>query len=324
VRWIGRRLGLYALAAWVSLTLGFALPRLLPGDPAAALLARLGGRAGPEATAALRAALGQTDAPIVTQYVRWLAGIAHGDFGVSVTQYPTPVATLVGNALGWTVLLAGVSVVISFTLGATLGLLAAWRGGWLDAVAGPALTLLGAFPYFWLAMGALHLFGFTLGWFPLRHAWDDAIAPGWTPAFIGSVVRHAALPALTLVAASTGGWMLGMRNTLLGVLGADHVTLARVRGLSSARVLLAYAGRNALLPNLASFGMALGFVVSGALLTEVVFSYPGQGYLLVQAVRGQDYPLLQGLFLAITGAVLLANAVVDVVTLWADPRTRVG
>lgn len=322
MRWLLRRLGLYAVAAWAAFTLAFALPRLVPGDPAAALVARLQGKASPEAIVALREALGVTDAPLHHQYVDYLQALAQGDLGVSVSRFPTPVADLIGSALGWTVLLAGVSVVISFALGAVLGLAAAWRGGALDTVVGPALTLLGAFPYFWLAMVALQVFGFALGWFPLRHAWDTSIDPGWTPEFLWGVVRHAALPALTLVAASVGGWMLGFRNTARAVLSADHVLLARARGLPLPRVLSAYVLRNALLPHLTGFGMALGFVVSGALLTEVVFSYPGQGWLLVQAVRAQDYPLLQGLVLAITLAVLSANALVDVITLAVDPRTR--
>jgi peptide/nickel transport system permease protein len=320
--WLARRLGLYAVAAWAAITLGFALPRMVPGDPAAALLARLQGKAGPEAIAALRAGLGVSDAPLPRQYLDYLVALAHGDLGLSVSRFPTPVSALIGDALGWTVLLAGVSVTISFTLGAALGLAAAWRGGWLDTVVGPALMLLGAFPYFWLAMVALHVFGFGLGWFPLRHAWDTSIAPAPTFEFGWGVVRHAALPALTLVAASVGGWMLGMRNSAQAVLATDQVLLARARGLPTARVLSAYVLRNAMLPHLTGFGMALGFVVSGALLTEVVFSYPGEGWLLVQAVRAQDYPLLQGLVLAITLAVLFANAIVDLLTLAVDPRTR--
>jgi peptide/nickel transport system permease protein len=320
--WLARRLGLYAVAAWAALTLGFALPRMVPGDPAAALLARLQGKAGPEAIAALRAALGVSDAPLVEQYGAYLLALTRGDLGVSVSRFPTPVAELIGGALGWTLLLAGVSVAISFVLGSALGLAAAWRGGVLDTVVGPALTLLGAFPYFWLAMGALHVFGFGLGWFPLRHAWDTSVAPAPTLEFGWGVVRHAALPALTLVGASVGGWMLGMRTSARSILATDQVLLARARGLPTARVVSAYVLRNAVLPHLTGFGMALGFVVSGALLTEVVFSYPGEGWLLVQAVRAQDYPLLQGLVLAITLAVLAANALVDVLTLLVDPRTR--
>lgn len=320
--WLARRLGLYAVAAWAAVTLGFALPRLVPGDPAAALVARLQGQASPEAIEALRAALGVSDAPAWRQYVDWVGNLFQGDLGVSVSRYPTPVADLIGDALGWTLLLAGVSVVISFALGAVLGLVAAWRGGWVDTVVGPFLALLGAFPYFWLAMAALQLFGFGLGWFPLRHAWDTSNPDAGTVAYVWGVARHAALPALTLVAASVGGWMLGVRGSARSVMGSEQVLLARARGLPTRRLLSAYVLRNAILPHLTGFGMALGFVVSGALLTEVVFSYPGEGWLLVQAVRAQDWPLLQGLVLAITLAVLGANVLVDLLTLLVDPRTR--
>jgi len=171
-------------------------------------------------------------------------------------------------------------------------------------------------------MAALYALGFTLRWFPLGHAYSDEVTPGWTPAFALDVMRHAALPMATLVLATLGGWLLSMRNTMIAVLGSDAVNLARAKGLPPARVALRYAARNALLPSVTGFGMALGFVLGGALLTEIVFSYPGQGYLLVQAVRNQDYPLMQGIFLVITLAVLGANWVVDLIILWLDPRTR--
>lgn len=323
MKWFARRMGLYAIAAWTSLTLAFALPRMMPGDPAAALVARLQGKASPEAVDALREALGVSDAPLWKQYFAWLADLFRGDMGTSVAWFPAPVTEVIGTGLVWTAGLTGIAVVISFVLGTGLGIYAAWkRGGWADTILPPLLTLLGAFPYFWLAMAALFTLGFSAGWFPLRHAYDDAIMPGFTWEFVRSVVAHGTLPALTIVVATVGGWLLGMRNTMLGVLGDDHVTLARARGLARSRVILQYAARNAILPNLTGFGMALGLVVSGALLTEVVFSYPGEGYLLVQAVRAKDYPLLQGLFLAITLSVLGANALVDAVTLWIDPRTR--
>jgi peptide/nickel transport system permease protein len=184
------------------------------------------------------------------------------------------------------------------------------------------LVFLGAFPYFWLAMVALYVFGFTLGWFPLGHAYGDDLTPGFTPVFLADVLSHAALPVATVVIVTLGGWLLSMRNTMISVLSSDYVNLARARGLAPGKVVLRYAARNALLPSVTGFGMALGYVLGGSLLTEIVFSYPGQGYLLVQAVRNQDYPLMQGIFLVITLAVLGANWLVDLVYLWLDPRTR--
>jgi peptide/nickel transport system permease protein len=325
VKYVLRRLGFYALAAWVSITLAFFIPRMMPGDPAERMFARFRGKLTPQALADLKAAFGFTDGGIFEQYFSYLGHVLTGDLGISVKYYPATVGSVIGTALLWTVLLAGIAVVISFTAGTLLGVLAAWkRGGWLDTILPPALILLGAFPYFWLAMALLFVFGFQANWFPLRHAYDDQLDPGWSLEFFVSVVQHAILPAGTIVIATMGAWLLDMRNTMMTVLGEDYIKLAVAKGLSRRRVMLRYAARNALLPNVTSFGMALGFVVSGSILTEIVFSYPGQGYLLLQAVQSQDYPLMQGLFLTITIAVLGANLLVDVAYAWLDPRTRRG
>lgn len=323
MRFILRRLGFYLLAAWAALTLNFFLPRLMPGDPAAALFARFQGQLSPEALKALRETFGLTEQPLIGQYFTYLAHVLKGDFGISVAYFPAPVSEVIGSGLVWTIFLAGTAVVISFVIGTLLGVAAAWwRRGWLDNFLPSAFIFLGAFPYFWLAMVALYVLGFTLGWFPLGHAYGDDLTPGLSAAFVGDVVRHAVLPIGTIVLVTLGGWLLSMRNTMIAVLGSDYVNLARAKGLSPTRVALRYAARNALLPSVTGFGMALGFVLGGALLTEIVFSYPGQGYLLVQAVRNQDYPLMQGIFLVITLAVLGANLLVDFIYLWLDPRTR--
>lgn len=321
--WLARRLGFYVIAAWASLTLNFAIPRLAPGDPAAAMMARFKGQLDPRAIDALREAFGFTAAPLWKQYLSYLSHVLRGDLGISIAYFPARVATVIGTGLLWTLFLTGFAVIISFAVGSLLGILGAWwRGGWLDSVLPPLLVFLGAFPYFWLAMLGLYLLGFELGWFPLRHAYDDTLAPAATLAFARSIAEHAVLPASAIVMATLAGWMLGMRNTMIGVLREDYITLAVAKGLHPGRVMMQYAARNALLPNVTSFGMALGFVVSGSLLTEIVFSYPGQGYLLIQAVRGQDYPLMQGLFLTITLAVLGATFLVDLLYVALDPRTR--
>jgi peptide/nickel transport system permease protein len=323
MKYLLRRFALYAVAAWASLTLNFFLPRLLPGDPASAMFARLRGQLSPEAMTSLRAAFGLTDQNLWAQYTGYLRHTLSGDLGVSVAYFPQPVSEVIRDGLGWTLLLAGCALILSFFVGSLLGVVAAWRrGGVFDGAASSALTVLGSFPYFWLAMLLLYVFAFKLGWFPLTHAYDDALEPGLRLGFVGSVVRHAFLPAATIVLASMGGWMLGMRNTMLGVLREDYVVFARAKGLPEWRVMFGYAARTALLPNLTGFGMAFGFVVSGSLLTEIVFSYPGQGYLLMQAVRNQDYPLLQGLLLMLTLVVLAANWLVDLLYVLLDPRIR--
>jgi peptide/nickel transport system permease protein len=323
VRHLLKNLGLYALAAWASLTLNFLIPRMMPGDPASAMFARFAGQLQPEAIDALRAAFGFTNEPLLQQYFTYVGHIFQGDLGLSVAYFPATVTEVIATGLGWTILLSGVAVIISFGLGSLLGVIATWRrGGWLDSTLPPLLSFLGAFPYFWLAMVLLYGLGFTLGAFPLRHAYSDMIAPSMSGEFFLSVAEHMVLPATSIVIATLGGWMLGMRSTMVGVLAEDYISLANAKGLSQSRIMFHYAARNALLPNITGFGMALGFVLSGSLLTEIVFSYPGQGYLLIQAVRNQDYPLMQGIFLTITMAVLGANLLVDILYVWLDPRTR--
>ncbi len=323
MKYVLRRLGFYLVAAWVSLTLNFLIPRLMPGDPATALMARFRGQISPEALDALRAAFGSTDAPLHMQYLSYIGHLLTGELGASIAHFPAPVTDVIAAGLFWTVYLAGGAVVVSFCLGTALGVLAAWkRGGRLDQVLPPMLVFLGAFPYFWLAMLGLLLFGYWLDWLPLRHAYDDTLAPSFSWEFAASVVEHSILPGAAIVLATLGGWMLNMRNTMVGVLGEDFIVMARAKGLSRRRVMFAYAARNALLPNVTGFGMALGFVLSGSMLTEIVFSYPGVGYLLLEAVHSQDYPLLQGLFLCVTFSVLAANWLVDIVYVLLDPRAR--
>lgn len=318
-----RQILLYLLAAWVSLTLNFILPRLAPGDPAATMFARYKGQLQPEALDALRETFGFTNEPLYRQYFTYLKHLATGDFGVSVTYFPAKVSNVIGTGLGWTALLAGTSVVIAFVLGSLLGIFAAWRRNTaVDSILPTIFVFLGAFPYFWLAMALLYGLGFTLDLFPLRHAYEDNLHPAWNFTFIASVAEHLILPATSIVIASIGGWMLGMRGSMMTVMAEEYITLARAKGLSSLRIMFRYAARNALLPNITGFGMAIGFVLGGSLLTEVVFSYPGQGYLLVQAVRNQDYPLMQGIFLTITLAVLAANFLVDLLHYALDPRMR--
>ena len=323
IQYLTRRLGFYFIAAWAALTLNFFIPRLMPGDPAAIIFARFRGKLTPEAMIALRETFGLTDGPLLLQYFSYIKSMFKGDLGVSIAYFPEPVANIISTGLLWTIFLAGTSLVISFIIGTLLGAIISWkRGGRLDSFLPPSLAFIGAFPYFWLAMLSLYIFGFKLEWFPLRHAYSDDVTVGLNIPFIFSSIYHAILPATTMILVSLGGWMLSMRNTMLTTLGSDYITLARAKGLSSWVVMLKYAARNAILPNFTGFGMALGFVLSGALLTEIIFSYPGQGYLLLQAVRSQDFPLMQGLFMTITLAVLAANWFVDIAILFLDPRTR--
>jgi len=323
VRFILRRLGFYLIAFWASITLNFLLPRFMPGDPVSRMFARTQGKMQPEQLEALRKLLGVDDRPIWEQYADYLHNIVTGNMGVSISRFPTPVTEVIASQIGWTLLLGGTALVIAAVVGNLLGILAAWRrGGAIDSALPPLLIFIGSFPYFWLAMGALYLFGVILGWSPLRHAFSDGLEPGFSWEFISDAGAHLVLPALTIVLVSVGGWMLGMRNTMIATNSEDYITMAEAKGLRPGRIMFRYAARNAMLPSVTSFGMSLGFVVGGALLTEVVFAYPGVGYQLLNAVQGLDYPLMQGLFLTITAAVLLANFLVDILYVRLDPRVR--
>jgi peptide/nickel transport system permease protein len=216
----------------------------------------------------------------------------------------------------------GLATIISFAAGTLLGIAAAWRrGSWLDNLL-PGMTFFQAAPYFFVAILMVAVFATKLGWFPQNSGYDTTLLdPGFTSPYISSVLDHAVLPALTIVVGSVAGWIIGMRNMMLTTMDEDYVLIAQAKGLSQQRV-IRYAARNAILPSVSGFSLAIGFVVSGSLLTEIVFSYPGIGYILLQAISSEDYPLLQGIFLIITFAVLAANFIADLTYAVLDPRTR--
>jgi peptide/nickel transport system permease protein len=325
MKYLLRQIGLYLTAAWATLTLNFILPRTMPGDPVTALIARMRGRLNPNQIEAIRQAYGFTNAPMIEQYFQYLGHALRGDFGISISAYPAKVTSVIATGLVWTVLLGTVTLFLSFVLGTILGVIIAWRrGGMMDSILPGLSSFLGSFPYFWLAMLALFLLAFTLKWFPLSHAYSDYVLPGWTWPYIISVAYHMILPAGTIILVSIGGWMMGMRSTMVGVLAEDYIVMAEAKGLSQRRVMFNYAMRNAILPNFTQFGMSIGFIISGQLLTEIVFSYPGLGFYLVHAVETHDYPLMQALFLMVTLAVLGANFIVDLLYVQLDPRVRVS
>jgi peptide/nickel transport system permease protein len=322
MRYLAQRLGLYLITLWAALTINFLLPRLMPGNPAIAMLAKFNGRISPNALKAIEIAFGlHLHQSLMAQYGQYLTQLIHGNLGISLTFFPTPVATVIGQALPWTIGLVGMATVISFAVGMLMGIYSAWRrGGSWDAVMPPVFTMLSSFPYFWVALAVLYVVGFKAGWFPISGAYTDGIRPGLTWPYVRDIAAHGVLPAFTIVLTSVGYWAVNMRNTMMTTLTEDYVTMARAKGLRDHVVMFGYAARNAILPNVTGFAMSLGFVVSGAILTEVVFSYPGVGYMLFQAVQQEDYPLIQGLLLMIVVAVLAANLMADLLYAVLDPR----
>jgi peptide/nickel transport system permease protein len=319
-----RRLEFFLVTLWAALTLNFILPRLMPGNPAEAMLVRFHGRASPQAVKTLEVAFGlHTDQNIFQQYFQYLGNTLTGNFGTSVSFFPSSVGQVIMLALPWTIGLVGMATVIAFVLGTVVGMLSAWRrGGFLDSILPPTLIVVSAFPYFWIGLLLLLLFSITVNWFPLGFAYEINSSINLSWAFAGEVIWHGFLPAMTIVITSIGGWILTMRNTMITTLAEDYVKMARAKGLSPVRIMFMYAGRNAILPNLVGFAMSLGFVISGAILVEIVFNYPGLGFMLLQAVNNEDFALMQALFLLITVAVLVAVLGADFLTAWLDPRTR--
>jgi peptide/nickel transport system permease protein len=322
MRVLSRRILFYALTALVAITVDFLIPRLMPGNPVEALLARLQSQVTTGTIKSLEAQFGlNTREGLWGQYVHYLNNIVHGNLGISTGYYPSTVASVIRGGLPWTLALVGIATIISFVLGTALGVLVAWRrGSWLDNML-PAMTFFQAAPYFFIAFLALDLFATRLGWFPTGQAYSLGTFPAWNVSYAGDVLSHAALPALTIVVCSAAGWIVGMRNVMVTTMDEDYVLVAHAKGLGRRRVVW-YAARNAILPSISGFSLAIGFVVSGALLTEIVFSYPGLGWILLQAVNNRDYPLLQGIFLIITFTVLAANLAADFVYVLLDPRTR--
>jgi peptide/nickel transport system permease protein len=325
VRFVVRRIGFFAVTLWAAVTTNFLIPRLMPGNPAIAMMARYRGRLNPSALHALEIAFGvnTNHQSVLSAYFSYLGNVLHGKFGTSLTFFPDPVMHDVLQALPWTLALVGMTTILAFILGTLVGLLSAWkRGGWLDSILPPIFVITSAFPYFWIALISIWLFGIKLHWLPENGGYNVTDTVGWSWTFAWDSFLHSLLPAFTILVTSIGGWILTMRNNTISVLAEDYVRMARAKGLNPWRVMWSYAGRNAILPNLTGFAMSLGFVVSGAILVEFVFNYPGVGWMFLQSVENQDYALMQALFLLIVIAVLVAILAADVATALLDPRTR--
>lgn len=317
-----RRVGFYLVAAIAAVTLDFFIPRMVPGNPVLTALAQMKS-APPQALHALELQYGVgTGQGLWGQYLHFWNMILHGDLGLSMSQGNVPVTHVIGEHFFWTVILVGMATVISFIVGTLIGTVAAWkRGSWIESLL-PVTTFLQAMPYFFLATLLVLLFSVHLQWLPAINGYDYLNSTiGWNWDFIKDALYHGILPALTIVIASLAGWIIGMRNMMVTVRDEDYVLLAEAAGLPRRRVVW-YAMRNAILPQVSSFAMALSFVVAGSVLTEIVFSYPGIGFILLSAVKSLDYSLVQGIFLVITLVVLAANFVADILYVALDPRTR--
>jgi peptide/nickel transport system permease protein len=321
-RFLGSRALFYLFTLWAAITINFFLPRFMKGDAVDQYLAR-NRNVTPEAADALRALLGiDTDKSLWQQYLDYWGLLFRGDLGVSLLHGLRPVTEVISQSLPWTVGLVGFATIVSFLIGTIGGAIIGWRRGSRSEVLIPVTTFLSTIPYFWLGLLAIALFSVNLKWFPIGKAYGVGVSPEFTPEFIGQVIHHGTLPAVTIIIASLGGWMLGIRNMMLTVLDEDYITVAQAKGMPNSRVLWRYAARNAVLPQIQSFALSIGFIVGGTIVMEMVFSYPGVGKLLLDATNAKDYALMQGVFLVITLSVLVANILADIAYAFLDPRTR--
>ncbi|MFG2077667.1 peptide/nickel transport system permease protein [Nonomuraea maritima] len=323
-RYFFRKLLVYGLTFFVAVTVNWMIPRFMPGDPVAGMVARANVTQ-PQAVAAMRAYYTELfgfDRPLWQQYVNFWGAMLRGDFGLSIWLFPTPVSTVIGNAVPYTLALVVPSVLLSWVVGNWFGAYAARRRA-LDNTVLPVGYILTATPYMWLAVLLAWGLGVVAGWFPVAGGYSFALQPTWSATFLLNLVHHWTLPFLSLFLVALGGWAIGMRNMIIYELESDYANYLSALG-APARLIRRYAFRNAVLPQITGLALQLGVIVAGALVTEIVFAYPGLGSLILKAIQNQDFFLLQGTFLFIVLGVLIANFIIDIVYVVVDPRTRAG
>jgi peptide/nickel transport system permease protein len=319
-----RKIGYFVLTLWAAVTLNFIIPRLQPGDPAEIMVRQITGKGevDPAQVAAIRTMLGYGDDNVFIAYAKYLGQIVQGDFGISFTYFPYPVTDVIWKALPWTLVLVGLTQLLSFVLGTLLGAIAAWRrNSRFDATISVGSTFVGNLQSVWIGLMILYIFAYQLGWFPASGGYGYTDEE-FTPIHIADVIAHGFLPALTLMITAPIGFILSMRNTMVQVLGEDYIRLGAAAGLKQRTLALGYAARNALLPVITSFALSLGVLMGGSILIETVFDYPGMGRLMGEATSNRDFPLMQTILLATIVIVLTANFIVDLIYPLIDPRAR--
>ena len=322
-RYLARKAFIYLVTFFVAVSIDWAIPRFMPGDPIERLLSRMQAQPGSAGVLSdyYTKAFG-FDVPLWEQYLNFWAALLHGDLGLSIANFPTPVSELIMGALPYTLALLVPAILLSFWAGNKVGALAARRKT-LDNTVLPASYVLTATPQMWLGIVLAWVFASTLAWFPVSGAYGLGLQPTWSVEFARSFLHHWILPFSALFLVAFGGWAIGMRNMIIYELEADYSNYLGALGAPT-KLVRKYAYRNALLPQITGLALALGAVVAGAIVVEIVFSYPGLGTLTLSAIQNRDYFLIQGIFLFLITGVLIANFVIDIAYVFIDPRTRVG
>ncbi len=320
-----RRVAIFFVTIWIAASVIWIIPRLAPGDPITAMVSRMIRNAGyvensEKIIAGWKERFGLND-PLPVQYLRYMGNIVRLDFGYSLAYFPTPVSSIIGLALPWTVGLLLVAVTITFFLGNFLGAIMVWRGTpRLLKYLIPLGMIFTSIPSILAAIFLLYIFAFLLNWFPMIGPYELGMKPGLNGPFIVSVIQHGTLPALSIVLVSFGYWTLGMRGMMITVEGEDYMQLARAKGLPPFYVLYRYMVRNAILPQITAFAITLGTLVSGQILVEYIFSYQGMGSIIYNAITTQDFPVIQGTSFILIVMTALAVFIIDMIYPLIDPR----
>jgi peptide/nickel transport system permease protein len=315
----------YLGALVVAVVLNFLLPRLIPGNPVDVLVSKMGqGGLSSEAQQRTYEAFMREfglDKPIWDQFLLYISGVFHGNFGASFSFYPTPVSSLIAQSVPYTLALQLPAIVLGWIIGNVLGAIAAYKGGGWDKSVFTTALLFNSTPYYCLSIILLYVFGVVLGWFPVGGAYSLGLSPEWSWEFFSDALTYWWLPFASLVLINIGGQAVGMRSMAIYELGSDYVNYSRSLGIGD-RKMTGYIFRNAMLPQITGLALSIGTMVGGALITELVFSYPGMGSLLFGAISSSDYPVIQAVTLIITVAVLVANYLVEILYGFIDPRIR--
>lgn len=324
-RYLANKTVWYLGALLVAVVLNFLLPRLIPGNPVDVIVSRMGqGGLSSEAQQRTYEAFMREfglDKPVWDQFVLYIAGVFQGNFGASFSFYPTPVSSLIAQSVPYTLALQLPAIVLGWIIGNLLGAVAAYKGGGWDKSVFTTALLFNSTPYYCLSIILLYTFAVVLGIFPVGGAYSLGLSPEWSWAFFFDALQYWWLPFLSLVLINIGGQAVGMRSMAIYELGSDYVNYSRSLGIGD-RKMTGYIFRNAMLPQITGLALSIGTMVGGALITELVFSYPGMGSLLFGAISSSDYPVIQAVTLIITIAVLVANYMVEILYGFIDPRIR--
>jgi peptide/nickel transport system permease protein len=319
------KLGWFVITFVFAFILNFILPRLMPGDPVAAIVSRLAqgmtNATGVQKIYQQYTELFGTNKPMLEQFIIYVKNVAHGDFGFSFSQYPRTVADVIKSSIWWTISLQFPAIIVGWLIGNTLGALAAYIKGGFDKVLMPVSIFVSNFPAFGMAVILMVIFGVNLKWFPTSGGYGFDLIPSFTWGFVWSVIVHYQLPFWSIVLIAIGGQAIGMRSMSIYELNADYVKYSRFLGIKDQKI-VGYVFRNAMLPQITGLALSIGTMVGGALVAEIIFSYPGLGTTLLHSVQGQDYPLISATTMIITMMVLLANFAIELIYGFIDPRIK--